>query len=422
MGNTALSQGRTQDAITHYTQAIDLNPSNAIYYGNRAAAHMSLFAAVEAAADSARSVELDPSYWKGYYRLGQAKLYLGDSQAAKESLTKALSFTNDSNMSNNIRQLLTTCDANLAQANTHDTSSSSSSTVYEAQIEDLREQLRQEQQRSWRLQEQIETQKRLMIDHGNQMQHEKELEKGKVQQQALQQQQQPREKPQPQKLRRNSRSFWSQTYQFSPSPRYRDANKGSVRRSQAPSPRSHVCNTQFDSFSTRSPVLRPASATPRHHFSPTSLSPSQFSNSPRKRRVQSARLQRVPSSSPSRRRRSSHRFSFTDDSQLSNEKRLTPMSRNKILEMLTGPQFSTLFVAGSHVTLTSVQLDYLGQVIGSKIDIRSLLCHLLDMGLVFPNLNSMINFIETSGRFSPVLGQNTESGNAFRNAVTPTNY
>jgi len=157
MGNTALSQGRTQDAITHYTQAIDLNPSNAIYYGNRAAAHMSLFAAVEAAADSARSVELDPSYWKGYYRLGQAKLYLGDSQEAKESFTKAVSLTNDLNMKNSILQLLVTCEADLAQA----------------QIEDLFEQLRQEKQRSWRLKEQIDAQKRF-AEHANKKQPEKE--------------------------------------------------------------------------------------------------------------------------------------------------------------------------------------------------------------------------------------------------------
>ena len=58
---------------------------------------------------------------------------------------------------NSILQLLVTCEADLAQA----------------QIEDLFEQLRQEKQRSWRLKEQIDAQKRF-AEHANKKQPEKE--------------------------------------------------------------------------------------------------------------------------------------------------------------------------------------------------------------------------------------------------------
>merc|ERR1712137_999714 len=41
-GNTLLRDSKIDEAIKAYTEAIDLNPYNAIYYANRAAAYTSL--------------------------------------------------------------------------------------------------------------------------------------------------------------------------------------------------------------------------------------------------------------------------------------------------------------------------------------------------------------------------------------------
>ena len=59
-------------AVTGYTRAIDLDPTNPMYYGNRAIAHLRLENAGLAFQDASKSVELDPSYAK--VRL-QAKIW-----------------------------------------------------------------------------------------------------------------------------------------------------------------------------------------------------------------------------------------------------------------------------------------------------------------------------------------------------------
>ena len=69
-GNTLLRESKINEAIACYTEAINLNPSNAIYYGNRAAAYTSLREHEKAIEDCIAAVKIDPLYGKAFSRLG----------------------------------------------------------------------------------------------------------------------------------------------------------------------------------------------------------------------------------------------------------------------------------------------------------------------------------------------------------------
>jgi serine/threonine-protein phosphatase 5 len=50
--------------VVGYTQAIELRPQNAIYWANRAAAHIRLEEYGSAIADAGQAIEVDPDYIK----------------------------------------------------------------------------------------------------------------------------------------------------------------------------------------------------------------------------------------------------------------------------------------------------------------------------------------------------------------------
>ncbi|CAB1112659.1 unnamed protein product [Ectocarpus sp. CCAP 1310/34] len=83
-GNEHFMAKRHKEAVECYSQAISLSASNHVLYGNRSAAHGGLGAWALAAADARRSVELEPGYTKGFYRLAQA-LIASDELAEAES-------------------------------------------------------------------------------------------------------------------------------------------------------------------------------------------------------------------------------------------------------------------------------------------------------------------------------------------------
>lgn len=89
-GNDALRAKDYQKAIDLYTQSIELDPKNVIYYSNRAAAYSTFNQNENAAEDAKKAIEIDPSYAKGYSRLGHALLSLGDAQGAIDAYQKGL--------------------------------------------------------------------------------------------------------------------------------------------------------------------------------------------------------------------------------------------------------------------------------------------------------------------------------------------
>lgn len=64
-------------AVAGYTAALALDPTSAVLYANRSAAHARLENFGSAHADATRAVELDRGYVKGYYRRADAAAGLG---------------------------------------------------------------------------------------------------------------------------------------------------------------------------------------------------------------------------------------------------------------------------------------------------------------------------------------------------------
>ncbi|CAN0897351.1 Serine/threonine-protein phosphatase 5 [Linum grandiflorum] len=94
--NEAFKVHKYNQAIDLYTQAIELNAQNAVYWANRAFAHTKLEEYGSSIEDASKAIEIDPKYSKacsdtkastnpGYYRRGAAYLALGKyKQALKD--------------------------------------------------------------------------------------------------------------------------------------------------------------------------------------------------------------------------------------------------------------------------------------------------------------------------------------------------
>eukprot|EP00873_Tetraselmis_striata_P001279 jgi/Tetstr1/421543/TSEL_012490.t1 len=87
--NIAFKEHHFPQAVVGYTRAIDLDPSNAVYYSNRAFAHIKLENFGSAIADATKSLELDPTYVKAYYRRGDAQFALGHFKDSLSDFKKA---------------------------------------------------------------------------------------------------------------------------------------------------------------------------------------------------------------------------------------------------------------------------------------------------------------------------------------------
>ncbi|GMJ15012.1 Hop2 [Hibiscus trionum] len=89
-GNAAFSSGDFNSAIKHFTEAINLAPTNHVLYSNRSAAYASLNQYDAALSDAKKTVELKPDWSKGYSRLGAAHLGLHQYQDAISAYKKGL--------------------------------------------------------------------------------------------------------------------------------------------------------------------------------------------------------------------------------------------------------------------------------------------------------------------------------------------
>jgi len=87
-----LSSKQYSKAIEFYSKAIDLNPNNAIFYSNRAAAYSHIGDHQKAVDDCKISIKLNPGYSKAYGRLGLAYFSLGKYQEAIIEYKNGLKF------------------------------------------------------------------------------------------------------------------------------------------------------------------------------------------------------------------------------------------------------------------------------------------------------------------------------------------
>lgn len=89
-GNAAFSSGDYAKAIEEFTQAINHDPTDAVFYSNRSGAYASLKKYDEALNDAKKCVELRPEFAKGYSRQGVALFGLGKLSEAKAAYEAGL--------------------------------------------------------------------------------------------------------------------------------------------------------------------------------------------------------------------------------------------------------------------------------------------------------------------------------------------
>ncbi|KAF9139386.1 hypothetical protein BGX30_008022 [Mortierella sp. GBA39] len=89
-GNRKVNEKEYAEAIRLYGEAIVLNPKNAVYYANRAAAYSQMGDHQNAITDSLKAAEVDPSYSKAYSRLGHAYFSVGKYNEAVTAYEKGL--------------------------------------------------------------------------------------------------------------------------------------------------------------------------------------------------------------------------------------------------------------------------------------------------------------------------------------------
>eukprot|EP00211_Chloroparvula_japonica_P016826 CAMPEP_0119120562 /NCGR_PEP_ID=MMETSP1310-20130426/1547_1 /TAXON_ID=464262 /ORGANISM="Genus nov. species nov., Strain RCC2339" /LENGTH=291 /DNA_ID=CAMNT_0007110045 /DNA_START=172 /DNA_END=1047 /DNA_ORIENTATION=- len=81
-GNKALGRGDLQAAITHFTEGLQYDPTNAVLYSNRAAAYSNAGNWSQALADGEKAVEYRPDWGKAYNRKALALAQLGRYEEA----------------------------------------------------------------------------------------------------------------------------------------------------------------------------------------------------------------------------------------------------------------------------------------------------------------------------------------------------
>jgi len=84
-GNEEFKKGNMEAAIENYTYATEMDPTNHIFFTNRAAAYAHMKRWDKSLRDAERSIQLNPRWDKGHWRIGNAKLALGLVEEAEKA-------------------------------------------------------------------------------------------------------------------------------------------------------------------------------------------------------------------------------------------------------------------------------------------------------------------------------------------------
>jgi tetratricopeptide (TPR) repeat protein len=89
-GNTALKDGRFDEAIKKYTEAIEVDPTQSTFYCNRAAVYSKINQHEKAIEDGEKAIQLDPNYANAYSRLGYAYYQIGKMDEARKAYKRGI--------------------------------------------------------------------------------------------------------------------------------------------------------------------------------------------------------------------------------------------------------------------------------------------------------------------------------------------
>ncbi|GMH41221.1 hypothetical protein BSKO_09131 [Bryopsis sp. KO-2023] len=87
-GNSSFVDEEYEDAVAHYTKALETLSGNADVYARRAQAHLQLDNHLDAAEDAGKAIELDPTLAKAYLRKGVACFHLDEFETARSYFTR----------------------------------------------------------------------------------------------------------------------------------------------------------------------------------------------------------------------------------------------------------------------------------------------------------------------------------------------
>lgn len=89
LGNEEFKNGNFPKAIEHYTYATELDPKNPVYFTNRSMCYFKMQEWAKSLRDAEKSIALNSSWVKGYYRAGMAHIELAQLTEALKNLEKA---------------------------------------------------------------------------------------------------------------------------------------------------------------------------------------------------------------------------------------------------------------------------------------------------------------------------------------------
>mmetsp|Transcript_70392 Transcript_70392/g.124746 ORF Transcript_70392/g.124746 Transcript_70392/m.124746 type:complete len:175 (+) Transcript_70392:3-527(+) len=94
-GNKAFQEKSYAKALKFYSEAIEHDPTDAVFFSNRSGAYASLLRHTEALADAEECVRLRPDWWKAYSRKGTAEFHLERLADSERSFVKGLGLLPD---------------------------------------------------------------------------------------------------------------------------------------------------------------------------------------------------------------------------------------------------------------------------------------------------------------------------------------
>lgn len=89
-GNAALAENKLEEAVQYYSDAIKLDPNNAVLFSNRSAAYAKAHKYELSLEDAEKAIQLKPNWGKAFSRKGTALAYLGRLDEAIETYEKGI--------------------------------------------------------------------------------------------------------------------------------------------------------------------------------------------------------------------------------------------------------------------------------------------------------------------------------------------
>jgi len=89
-GNTAFSKNEFEVAVSEFSRAIELDPTDHVFYSNRSGAYANLKQYEKALCDAEECIKLKPGWSKGYSRKGHALVQLEKLEEAKAAYDEGL--------------------------------------------------------------------------------------------------------------------------------------------------------------------------------------------------------------------------------------------------------------------------------------------------------------------------------------------